>query len=172
MNYYIVTDDWQGENFGMYRAYTAEEWGVQASEWADADCSEDYESWKLANYDSEQDLIDDIAELWAISFALIDENQKKEYERLIKEKDWDGYGRFIDNVRKAEKERLKKLYKRRFNTLEGMIVNIRNGKVEICETGFGDKYGKYNFKGTKSDLLERIGQFLDDYFTETKPIGD
>lgn len=111
MKYYIVTDDLQGGCFGMFRAYTAEEWGEQACEWADSDGSEEYESWKLANYDSEQDLIDDIAEFWELRFAQIDEEQKKVYDTLVgkgkygytsEAKDNDGYWNFIDSVREND----------------------------------------------------------------------
>lgn len=174
MNYYIVTDDLQGGWFGMHRAYTAEEWGVQASEWADSDGSEDYESWKLANYDSEQDLIDDIAEFWELRFAQINEEQKAIYDGLVEYsdkygysaeiKDAEGYWKFIDNVREAEEVRLMRLYKRKFNSLGGFIVTIKDDKVEIAETGLGDKYGVYDFKKAKFSVLKCVEQFLNDYF--------
>ena len=168
MKYYIVTDDLQGGDFGMYRAYTAEEWGEQASEWADSDGSEEYESWKLANYDSEQELIDDIAEFWELRFAQIDEEQKKVYDTLVDKwgnvKDHDGYWKFIDSVRETEKTRLMRLYKRKFSSLGGFIVTIKDDKVEIAETGLGDKYGVYDFKKAKFSVLKCVEQFLNDYF--------
>lgn len=87
MNYYIVTRDLQGGEFGMNRCYTAREWGEQAFEWADSDGSEEPEYWLLENYKSEQDLIDDIADFWELRFAKLDEKQKQKYGDLLEEID-------------------------------------------------------------------------------------
>ena len=78
MKRYIVIRDYQGGSFGMFRAYTAKEWGEQAYEWADSDDSEYPDQWLLENFikgqytDSnniihnftEQDLINAIADMW------------------------------------------------------------------------------------------------------------
>ncbi len=85
MKYYIVTDDLQGGEFGMERAYTAKEWGEQAYEWAYGDGDEDAESW--LSYKSDQELIDGIADVWDLAFAEINEEQKEVYENLLKEID-------------------------------------------------------------------------------------
>ena len=85
MNYYIVTCDRQGGEFGMNRCYTAKQWGEQAFEWADSDDYETPEEWLYDNYAKEEDLIADIADWWELDFAKISEEQKETYEHLLKE---------------------------------------------------------------------------------------
>lgn len=88
---YIVIKDFQGGEFGMYRVYTAKEWGEQAYEWADSDGSEEADQWLLENFTkgywvdgdknrhqfTEQDLINEIADMWQIELVELNKNDKK-----------------------------------------------------------------------------------------------
>ena len=96
MKKYIVIRDYQGGNFGMFRAYTAKGWGEQAYEWSDSDCSEYPDQWLIENftknysidkngnkhYSTEQDLINAIADMWEIELVELDKNNNEVVEFL------------------------------------------------------------------------------------------
>lgn len=87
MKYYVVVHDRQGGEFGMDRVYTAKEWGEQAFEWADSDDYEKPSEWLLENHKSEKGLICDIADWWELTFAVVDESQKRIIERYVSQID-------------------------------------------------------------------------------------
>lgn len=76
MKTYICIEDYQGGEFGMYRNYTAEEWGEQAFEWADSDGWENSDECLLKNFKTEQDCIDFIQDMWEIKLVEVNKNNK------------------------------------------------------------------------------------------------
>ena len=96
---YICVRDFQGGSFGMYRTYTAKEWGEQAMEWADSDGSEYADQWLLENfsknyyvneknekkYNTEEDLINAIADMWEIQLEELSIDNIEVVEYLLNE---------------------------------------------------------------------------------------
>ena len=96
---YICVRDFQGGSFGMYRTYTAKEWGEQAMEWADSDGSEYADQWLFENfsknyyineknekkYNTEEDLINAIADMWEIQLEELSIDNIEVVEYLLKE---------------------------------------------------------------------------------------
>ena len=96
---YICVNDFQGSCFGMYRTYTAKEWGEQAMEWADSDGSEYADQWLLENfsknyyineknekkYNTEEDLINAIADMWEIQLEEVSIDNIEVVEYLLNE---------------------------------------------------------------------------------------
>ena len=82
MKKYIVIKDYQGGEFGMYRAYTAEEWGEQAYEWADSDDWENPDKCLLENFETEKELIDFISDMWEIKIVELNKNNKEVIDYL------------------------------------------------------------------------------------------
>lgn len=74
---YIVIRDYQGGEFGMYRDYTAKEWGEQAFSWAENDDWEQPEECLLENFKSEKELIDFIQDMWEIEIIELDKNNNE-----------------------------------------------------------------------------------------------
>ena len=66
---YICIEDRQGGTWGVGRVMTAEEWGETASSWAESDGWEDPEEPLLKNFNSEQDCINFIQDLWEITIV-------------------------------------------------------------------------------------------------------
>lgn len=85
MKKYICVNDFQGGSFGMYRTYTAEEWGEQAMEWADSDSSEYPEQWLLENFRNEEELINSISEIWEIQIEELSADNSEVIEYLSNE---------------------------------------------------------------------------------------
>lgn len=129
MNYYIVVRDKQGGEFGMHRAYTAEEWSEQAMEWASQDGSEDVDSWALKNYKSEHDLMCDIACVWDLEFKIADTEQVEEYGEIEQRIDELSY-KMGAAYEKEDKEQLKKLQNEQIY-LEGLLENLFEGMSEL-----------------------------------------
>lgn len=72
---YRVTEDLQGGDFGMYRDYTVEQWREQAIEWATMDDNDELvEALCRLNQD---EVINFIAELWALKFRKVRNDKKK-----------------------------------------------------------------------------------------------
>ena len=82
---YICVNDFQGGSFGMYRTYTAKEWGEQAMEWADSDGSEYADQWLLENFENEERLINDIQEMWEIQLEELSIDNIEVVEYLLNE---------------------------------------------------------------------------------------
>lgn len=82
MKTYIVIKDYQGGEFGMYRNYTAEEWGEQAYWWADSDGWDDADECLLKNFKNERELIDFITEIWELELVEANKNNKKVIDYL------------------------------------------------------------------------------------------
>ena len=79
---YIVIRDYQGGEFGMYRDYTAKEWGEQAFTWADSDGWENPEECLLENFKNEKELIDYIQEMWDVEIVELNKNNNEVMEFL------------------------------------------------------------------------------------------
>ena len=82
---YICVNDFQGGSFGMYRTYTAKEWGEQAMEWADSDGSEYADQWLIENFENEERLINDIQEMWEIQLEELSIDNIEVVEYLLNE---------------------------------------------------------------------------------------
>lgn len=82
---YICVNDFQGGSFGMYRTYTAKEWGEQARDWADSDGSEYADQWLLENFKSEESLIEAIQDMWEIQIEELSKDNIEVVEYLLKE---------------------------------------------------------------------------------------
>lgn len=82
---YICVRDFQGGSFGMYRTYTAKEWGEQAYEWADSDSWSNPEECYLENFKNEQDLINFIADMWEIQLEELSKDNIEVVEYLLEE---------------------------------------------------------------------------------------
>ena len=82
---YICVNDFQGSSFGMYRTYTAKEWGEQAMEWADSDGSEYADQWLLENFKSEESLIEAIQDMWEIQLEEVSIDNIEVVEYLLNE---------------------------------------------------------------------------------------
>ena len=82
---YICVRDFQGGSFGMYRTYTAKEWGEQAYEWADSDNWENPDECLLESFKTEQDLIDFIADMWEIQIEELSKDNIEVVEYLLQE---------------------------------------------------------------------------------------
>lgn len=72
---YRVSDDLQGGDFGMYRDYTVEQWRDQAIEWATMDDNDELVE-TLCGL-KQNDLMEYIAELWALKFRKVRKDKKK-----------------------------------------------------------------------------------------------
>ena len=95
MKKYICVNDFQGGSFGMYRTYTAEEWGEQAMEWSDSDGSEYPEQWLLENFRNEEELINSISEIWEIQLEELSADNVEVVEYLLEE---------LENIKKYDLE--------------------------------------------------------------------
>ena len=82
---YICVRDFQGGSFGMYRTYTAKEWGEQAMQWADSDGSEYADQWLLENFKSEESLIESIQDMWEIQLEELSLDNIEVVEYLLNE---------------------------------------------------------------------------------------
>lgn len=70
---YRVVKDLQGDEFGMYRDYTIEQWRQQAIDWAEMDENDDVVE-RLKKMPEEQ-ILPYIADFWTVEFAEVDENE-------------------------------------------------------------------------------------------------
>lgn len=70
---YRVVKDLQGDEFGMYRDYTIEQWRQQAIDWAEID-EHDGVVERLKEMPEEQ-ILPYIADFWTVEFAEVDENE-------------------------------------------------------------------------------------------------
>lgn len=70
---YRVVKDLQGDEFGMYRDYTIEQWRQQAIGWAEMD-EHDGVVERLKEMPEEQ-ILPYIADFWTVEFAEVDENE-------------------------------------------------------------------------------------------------
>lgn len=74
---YRVVKDLQGDEFGMYRDYTIEQWRQQAIDWAEMD-EHDGVVERLKEMPEEQ-ILPYIADFWTVEFAEVDENEEEIY---------------------------------------------------------------------------------------------
>lgn len=70
---YRVVKDLQGDEFGMFRDYTIEQWRQQAIDWAEMDENDDVVE-RLKKMPEEQ-ILPYIADFWTVEFAEVDENE-------------------------------------------------------------------------------------------------
>jgi len=110
MKKYIVIEDYQGGEFGMYRAYTAEEWGEQAYEWADSDDWENPDECLLENFKTEEELINFISEIWEIEIVELN-SENEELIKYLKDTADDCNGKYKSERTEWAKEILKELNK-------------------------------------------------------------
>ena len=82
---YICVRDFQGGSFGMYRTYTAKEWGEQAMQWADSDGSEYTDQWLIENFKNEKSLIEAIQDMWEIQLEELSLDNTEVVEYLLEE---------------------------------------------------------------------------------------
>lgn len=69
---YRVVKDLQGDEFGMYRDYTIEQWRQQAIDWAEMDEHDAVERLKAM---PQEQILPYIADFWTVEFAEVDENE-------------------------------------------------------------------------------------------------
>lgn len=110
MKKYIVIKDYQDGEFGMYRDFTAEQWGQQAYEWADSDDWENPDECLLENFETEKELIDFISEMWELEIIELNKNDERVIEYL-KATANDCNGKYITTETEWAKEILKELNK-------------------------------------------------------------
>lgn len=86
MKKYICIKDYQGGEFGMYRCFTAKQWGKQAFEWADMDDWENPKECLIENFKTEEGLIDFIQDIWDIKIVALTKKNKEllDYLKQIK----------------------------------------------------------------------------------------
>lgn len=70
---YRVVKDLQGDEFGMYRDYTIEQWRQQAIAWAEMDEHDGVV--ERLNKMPEEQILPYIADFWTVEFAEVDENE-------------------------------------------------------------------------------------------------
>ena len=74
---YRVVKDLQGDEFGMYRDYTIEQWRQQAIDWAEMDENDGVVE-RLKKM-SEEQILPYIADFWTVEFAEVDENEDENF---------------------------------------------------------------------------------------------
>ena len=76
---YTCIEDRQGGDFAVGYTMTAEEWGETAYSWAYGDDWSDPEEPLLKNFDTEQECIDFIQDMWELTIVPSDDPQAKEF---------------------------------------------------------------------------------------------
>ena len=79
---YIVIRDCQGGEFGMYRDFTAKEWGEQAYEWANSDDWENPDECLIDSFKSPEECIAFIVDMWEIDIRELNKDDKEVVEYL------------------------------------------------------------------------------------------
>lgn len=74
---YMCSRDYQGDDFGFYRAFTIEQWREQALEWCDTDCNE--ELYKTIKNLPKKYVLDYIQDIWTIKIDKIDKDKIVKY---------------------------------------------------------------------------------------------
>ena len=150
---YRVIEDLQGDEFGMYRDFTVEQWREQAIEWATMDDNDDVVD-RLNKLPSEQ-VLDYIADFWQIVFAEVDDTED---------------GRFFVDYFDNGNEITRVYFEDLFNAV--MFYNSKNViyktiKKDVDEIGeyiiYYEKKGDKNHKIDVRTICENCGYWLNTY---------
>jgi len=131
---YVCIRDYQGGSFGMYRAFTIEEWRENALEWCDSDDNEElYNTLKTL---PQKYVIDYINDIWQIEIVKVKDETKDNIIKYIagKSSDFSYYNMLINEAihkldtkdeyieeKKATLENLKEF----INKLESEIYEVQ-----------------------------------------------
>ena len=131
---YVCIKDYQSGSFGMYRAYTIEEWREQALEWCDSDDNEElYNTLKTL---PSKYVIDYINDIWQIEIVKINEKQKDDIIKYIVAKSNDfGFYNIIINELKNKMNKDDEYYNEKIVTLESLkeLINTLESKIYEVE---------------------------------------
>ena len=160
--------DYQGTDFAIGRTLTAKEWGEQARDWADN--WDDPDQCLLENFESEQELIDWINDMWEIEIVPYKERlmtltweQKKEFFKKYGSGDCWGLYYLRELISKYYGEDRDEL-----RALADSVIEL-NTMNHICET---EDYKAYDRNSTaindlyismKNDLFDAVGISEEDF---------
>lgn len=162
---YIVIEDRQGGEFGMYRDYTLEQWKEQAIEWAETDDWDDAQN-LFDGMTSANEIIAFIDDMWEIT--IVELNNSKEVidylTRLENCDDWTGHW-----AKKLLKQLKNREYQQKFfkKNRKKVIAKQQQKRKQIREEKIknGTLHNNENLRG---NILNKIYTHPKNTYTRTE----